>query len=372
MEGLMNDLTTTGTAIALPNETALATVLKDTAQTDSLAAKIRAAAFAEAKGLDPASAKDRERLRSIAYKLSQTKAEAERQRKALTEKSRKEVAAINAGGIRLEESLATLRDEIRKPAVDWEAAEEARKQALEERLKDCFSRPAPTGSAEIRTEIERVEAIALDDSWQEKVLAAELAKVDCLERLNDALAAANAREEQERELARQREELEQLRREKAEREERERCEQEERDRKAREEQEAKEREETLRRINEQAAEKKRQEEARLALEREAAAKKAREDAERAAAEREADLARQLQAQKEATERAAQAERDRIAEEQRQAKAAEEKRRADQEHRTRVRDRIFQAIEPIIGDRYTAGATADALMEGKIPHIEVRL
>jgi uncharacterized sporulation protein YeaH/YhbH (DUF444 family) len=70
-----------GTAIALPEASALAAMFKADNGLDDLINRIADQAAVEAAGLDPKIAADRKALRSIAYRVAQTKAEIERRAK---------------------------------------------------------------------------------------------------------------------------------------------------------------------------------------------------------------------------------------------------------------------------------------------------
>jgi vacuolar-type H+-ATPase subunit H len=117
---------TESTELALPTTMALATMFKAENGLDPLLNKIKADALAMVKDLDPAVKKDRDLMRSAAFKVSQSKAEIDRRGKELTEAQRKEVAVVNAGRNVAETFLNTLRDQVKKPADDWEAKEAAR------------------------------------------------------------------------------------------------------------------------------------------------------------------------------------------------------------------------------------------------------
>lgn len=362
----MNDMTTTGTALALPEATSLEALLKSDEGPKTLLDQIKEAARAAAKDHDAKTSAGRRALISLANKASQSRAEATRQAKAITEQWRKDTAAVNAGRKVLEDGLAELRDEIRAPVTAWEAAEEKRKAAHVEAMAvfDCGASSAMDAPEDIRAALAAVEAAPLGECWEEfEEEAAEKRRI-ALDWHRNNLAVAEKRVADEAELARLR----------AEAAERERKEAEEAERKAaaeRAERERKEAEE--RRIEAEKAEAARREQAER--DKAEAAERARVEAEeRAKAETKAAEERhqrELAEAKAREERAAQAERDRIEAERKRAAEARAKREADEAHRARIKADIVEALTTMRGAA-TPEAIADALMAGRIPHVQVTL
>lgn len=381
----MNDLTPTeaGTALALPAQTDLIGLFKAENALDPIIAKLEQAARAQAATYDASTPKGRKELRSLAHTVSLKKAELDKQGKSLTEAQRKEIAAVNAGRKLAEERLAALRDEIKKPAEDWDAAEEARvakhKQAL-----DCFdlNRADANSTAEqVQNVVSDVEAMTAGPDWEEFQPIAEAKREHALAHYRGLLASAEQRERDAAELARLRAEVEERARKDAEeaaaKAEAERLAQEqaeaerqaaqkaEADRIAAEQAEA-------RRIEAEKAEAARREQAER--DKAEAAERARMQAEEDAARREREAAerhaRELAEAKQREEAAAQRERDRIAEEQRQANEARAKREADQAHRSRIRNEIADGLKTLEAGNWFA--LADALIDGKVPHTKVTL
>lgn len=124
------NMQTSGTALALPEPASLATMLKTEGGLDSLLKRIEADALVMVKDLDPTVAKDRDLMKSAAHKVSLSKAELDRQGKALTETQRREVASVNAGRKVAETFLADIRDRVRAPADVWDAKEADRAIAV--------------------------------------------------------------------------------------------------------------------------------------------------------------------------------------------------------------------------------------------------
>jgi len=388
----MNDQTQS-TALALPEPTTLATMFKAENGLDPLLNKIKADALNMVKDLDPAVKKDRELMKSAANKVSLSKAEIDRRGKDLTEAQRREVNAVNAGRKVAEAFLSALRDQVRKPADDWEAAEATRvdghKAALakfDEGRVDAFADPDA-----IKDIMARATTFYGSRDWQEFAPRAKELLEACTTKWQRDLDAAEARVAREAEL-------EVLRAEKAARDEADRLRAEAEAREALRIEAEKREAERLRLEAEKAeadrvaAEKAEADRiAKIEADKLAAAKAAQEQAEaraKAEAERSAQAARDreaalLQAQADADARhaneladarareeaAAQAERDRLEAQMKAEADARAKREADQAHRARIKADIAAALASMAGSA-TPDAIADALICGKIPHVTV--
>jgi septal ring factor EnvC (AmiA/AmiB activator) len=258
---------------------------------------------------DLSSAKGRKEIASLAYRVSRSKTELDKAGKAMTESARKEIEAVNAERKKIETRLDALRDEVRKPLNDWEAAEEKRKADLRERLTAFHDRTDWSMDSEaIAAILAEVEAIDIDESWQEFTTMADEAKLAAVKKMRADLTAAKGREDQAAELAR-------LRTEAAEREAREATERQEREAKERQEREERE--------------------AKIAAE--DAERKAKADAEEAERKKKADAE---EAERQAKRDAEDAERKAVddARAAEQAKIDEERKRKDDEQRA-IADRL---------------------------------
>ncbi|GAB5434761.1 MAG: hypothetical protein EpisKO_41310 [Epibacterium sp.] len=290
---------------------------------------------------DYETAKGRKAAKSLAAKVSSSKTLLEEVRKEKTEGWRMKTAAVNALGKVAVERLDTLRDKIKGPAEAKEK-EEADRQAKHMRALDQFDQEqlsAHSSSAELKSLIGKIDAIEVNDAWEEFEAEARESKAAALAKYQSDLVVAEEREEQAREL-------EELRKEKAEREAREA----EAQKKAQAEAEAKEAEERKKREEEEAK------------------KKAREDAEREAKEREERLRQELEAAKARELEAAAAERKRIEDEKRAEADAEAKRKADAAHRLKIRTEIVEGFLALAPDGWETAV--DAMIDGKIPHVKV--
>lgn len=357
---------TDSTALTIPGQTDLAVMFKAQNGLDPLLAEIEAKALAMVKDLDPANKKDRDLMKSAAYKVSQSKAEIDRLGKALTETQRKEIDAVNAGRNAADKFLTTLRDKVKRAAEEWEAAEELRVSKIKARIAEIKNHGMTTDddSAVIRQGAESVKALADDFDFAEFKALAEEAAQAALAYLRMIYAAAKRREDDAAEVARLRAEAEARA---------------EADRIKAEEEVAEIARKEAEKRAEQDAKDKAERDARFAAEQRAreedAARRAQEEEKARAAKREADLIREKQEAEERhkreIEQAASDERARIAAEKKAEDDARAKREADTVHRQNIHGAIAKALRSMAGNA-TPEAIADALMAGKIPHCEVKL
>ena len=156
----------------------------------------------------------RDAVKSLAYKVSQTKVALVKQGKALTEGWRDQTKKVNAACNTIEERLDALRDEVRKPVDDWEQAEEDRIHAHKVNLEALIvlSKVGLGHTvADYREMLTAAEQTQLGATWEEFAAQASLAREDAIETLTRMLKIA---EKQEADAA----ELDRLRTEAAERE----------------------------------------------------------------------------------------------------------------------------------------------------------
>lgn len=257
---------------------------------------------------DLSTAKGRDRIASLAAKVSKSKVAVEKPGREYL-KRLKEMPKI------VEEELCTfvnemdaLRDATRKPLSDWEAAETARKDKhvdAVQAIHDFCTDLTDIRAAVLLESIASVEAVQMGDHWEEFETEAARAKESTLTRLRAALSARQQYEAEQAELVRLRAEAEA---------------QAQRDREA---QIAREAEERARREAEERAQ----------AERDATAK--REAEAKAAADRR-ELELKLQAEQ-AERQAAQAKADQLAAEQRaeQSRIDSDRRQAEAAERARL-------------------------------------
>ncbi|CAE6906083.1 conserved protein of unknown function [Pseudomonas marincola] len=262
---------------------------------------------------DVSTRKGRERIASLAAKVSKSKTAVEKPGRDYLRKLKEMPKVVEAELREFVTAMDALRDETRQPLTEWQAAEDARIDSHQAVIDELNERGAEAGTYTadyVRGSIATVEAMIIDENLEEFEAEAHRAKEKALTALRAALAA---REKQEAEQA----ELEELRRKQAE--------QEQKDREARIAQEA-------------ADQARRDAEAASQAERDAAANRERDlqlQAERAERERLEGEQRAAQAAQEAQARLEQAQRDadaraeQAAERERQRQAAEQQRIADE-------------------------------------------
>lgn len=255
--------------------------------------------------------KGRERIASLAAQVSRSKTAVEKPGRDYL-KRLKEMPKVVEGELReFVQEMDALRDQVRQPLNEWQAAEDARVDAHNDGIARLKAMGEPDGhedSSEIEALISSLEAQEIGESWEEFQPEALQAKDQALRQLRPLLAAMKQREAEQAELARLRSEAEA--REKADREAA---------------------------IAREAAERATKE-AELKAERERQAEAQRASDEKAAAERR-ELELKLQAEQ-AERQAAQAEANRIAAEQRaeQERVAAAKRAEQAAEQARIDER----------------------------------
>ena len=311
--------------------------------------------------------KGRERIASLSATVSKRKASVEKPGRDYLRHIKTLPKVVEDELREFVSTMNTLRDEIRQPLTDWEAAEQARKDRQVDAVQaiaDFALDLSEVNTAVLQESIVSVEAVKIGEHWEEFEADAARTKDQTLAKLRAALTARQQYEAEQAELIRLRAETEaQARRERdaqivREAEERARREAEqraqaERDAAARREAEAK------------AAADRRELELKLAAEQSerTAAQAAREKIEseqRAAQQKIQDEQRhqQAMAQAEADRAAAEqrAEQERIDSERRQAQAAERARLAEVARANAAADEI---------NRQAAAREADKAHKAKI-------
>lgn len=363
-------MTDTSTALVIPEKTELVAIFRAENGIDPILAKI-AARVREHKP-DLTTEKGRKAIASLAYAVARSKTALDDAGKQLNEDARAQIGIVDSARKKLRDQLDALRDEARKPLDEWEAAENARVDAIKARLERLTNAaPDEDASDRIKALIARVEITMIDDTWQEYLPMAAKAKDATLARLRAQLVATETREAEAAELARLR--AESAAREESDRQLREAQEAEAR-RIANERAEAerlaqieRDKQEAADRAARAAEERARAESARIQRETEERAEAER----RASDEREAALQRQIEQERARAESAAQAERDRLAAERQAEADARAKREADQAHRAKIAGDIANALRTMAGAA-SPEQIAAALMDGKIPHVKVTL
>lgn len=312
--------------------------------------------------------KGRKAIGSLAAKVSKSKKIIEDAGKALVADQKAQIKLIDDDRIAVVKMFDALRDEVLAPRDAWEKAEEDRVMELQKRV-DEISLPCEFESSHfIKSHIEYIKSIEIDDSFMEFKDKAKLAKFEKLESLGELLTQAEKQEAKQVELEKQRiAEQERLKRENEERIAKEAAE------KATREAEEKARIEAERIENEkrQAIEKVEREK-REAEQREAQLKAEKE----AALLREAELKRQAEEQAKQAEidrkNAIEAERLRIEQEAKAKQEAEiaeaKKREADKAHKESVCSAILAELSKLGINDATGKELIKAIHAKKIPNI----
>ncbi|WP_248769105.1 hypothetical protein [Pseudomonas sp. MWU12-2345] len=316
---------------------------------------------------DLASRKGRERIASLAAKVSKSKAAVEKPGREYLKRLKEMPKVVEAELREFVDHMDALRDATRQPLTDWETAEQTRKDGhidAIQAMKDLVESAGPLDSARIQTAIDELEAKVIGDAWEEFLPEAAQVKDQGLTALRGHLKARQVYEAEQAELVRLREEAEQ------------------RAKKDREDQIAREAAQRATQEAEQKAQHERDAAAQRVRDEQAAAQKREDDLKLQAAESERRAEQAKREQLEAAQRAAQqklddeerhcraveqAEADRLAAEQRaeqeridseaRAQRAAEQARMDEQRRQK------EAADEIL--RQAAAREADKAHQAKI-------
>lgn len=261
--------------------------------------------------------KGRERIASLAAKVSKSKTAVEKPGRDYLRRLKEMPKVVEAELRDFVTKMDTLRDETRRPLTEWEAAEDARIDRHNDAIEHMKGLAAELGALDteqLQARITELSAFQLGEAWEEFEAEAARAKEASMAALQSALAARQQYDAEQAELARLRREAEQRAEQDRIRMAQEAAVEQERQRVAQEQQAA--REATARReqelIDQAAVQEREAENQRLQLKLQA------EQAERAAAQAEAD---RLAAQQ-------RTEHDRIAAEERHAREVEQARQRE--------------------------------------------
>ncbi|KDC23950.1 hypothetical protein L505_3678 [Bordetella bronchiseptica F4563] len=321
---------------------------------------------------DMSTKKGREATASLAFKVRKSKTALDALGKQLVDELKDVPKRIDAERKRMRDTLDALAEEVRAPLTEWEQAEEARvaNHKHELAMLQSFAGWNDLDAEMIRANIEHVQGVTVDESWEEYEPEAHRAKARTLESLQQALAAREKHDAEQAELARLRAaEAERAQKEREERIAREAAEQAQREAEARAQAE---REAAIRREQEaKAAAERRELELKLQAEQaEKAAAQAKAD--KIAAEQRAEQERlaAIEREKQAAEAARQAEIKRQAD----AKAAEEaeaaRREADRAHKAKVNRTALTAFVKSGMTEECAKLAITLIAKGGIPAIKI--
>lgn len=341
---------------------------------------------------DLSTAKGRERIASLAFIVSKRKAAVEKPGRDYLRKIKELPKVIEAELREFVRDADALRDEIRKPLTDWEAAELARKDKHVDgiqAMKDFLIFEAAPSAGQVGHIIAILELVAVNYTWEEFLAEAAQVKDQTLAKLRGILAERAQYEADQAELAQRRAEAEaqaqrdrdaEIARVAAEqaRIQAEQRAQAERDAAARREQELLDQAAAAQRATEQAARDAEAAAERQRLQLELKAEQARTaaaqaEASRVAAEQRAEQERlaSIRRQEEAVERA------RLDEVARANAAADEilrqqqARQADVAHKSKILGEAKQALIGMNISEELAKAIVLKIARGEVPHITIQ-
>lgn len=155
--------------------------------------------------------KGRERIASLAAKVSKSKAAVEKPGREYLKRLKEMPKVVEAELREFVTSMDVLRDATRQPLTDWEKAEDARVDAHNDdikRIKDLAVFADQPAVAHIAQVIADLELVALDESWEEFLPEAAQVKDQTLAKLRTLLIERTEYEAGQAELVRLRREAE--------------------------------------------------------------------------------------------------------------------------------------------------------------------
>ncbi|HJH21637.1 MAG TPA: hypothetical protein K8W20_23390 [Pseudomonas lactis] len=336
-------------AVVPPKETAL-TVFSTTNGLDPWLQQVRAKVDEFNKVLpDLTTRKGREAYASMAHQIAKSKTALEAVGKEISAKQKEIPKLIDAERKRVWDTLESWQKEVRKPLDDWQAAEDARVGKHNDgiqRIKDmALFGETPPASVVARV-ISDLEAVEINDAWEEFLAEAAQAKDQALAKLRALHGERTQYEDEQAELAR-------LRKEK-----------EDRDKKDHEERIAREAAEAATRAAEDKARLDREAEEQRTRDVKAAAEKRENDLKLQAAEAERKAE---QAKREKVEADQKAERDRLQAIEDQKQAVEKARLDEKARADAAADEILRQEKLREADKAHKGKIYKAAKEAFIEH-----
>lgn len=160
---------------------------------------------------DLKTAKGRERIASLAAKVSKSKVAVEKPGREYLKRLKEMPKVVEAELREFVDAMDALRDETRKPLSDWEAEQQARKDKHVDSVQaihDFCTDLTDISAAVLLESIASVEAVQMGDQWEEFETEAARAKEATLTKLRAALATRQQYEAEQAELVRLRAEAE--------------------------------------------------------------------------------------------------------------------------------------------------------------------
>lgn len=317
---------------------------------------------------DISTAKGRKEIASLALRVAKSKVYLDDLGKDLVSEWKEKSKKVDEVRKKMRDDLDSLKEEARKPLTEYEEKEELRLKKHESRILEIEKvlgfYNSENDSNQLKSAIDELSGVEIDDSWDEFKARAETAKIVSLKHL-ERLLASRIKHEQEQE------ELKRLRQEKASQEQKER-----------EERIAKE---AAQKARIEAEEKARKEAARIEEIRLAEIRKAQEDAERSEREKQDAIRKQKEAEEnarlakeqaekekaEAEKRAKESERLRIQKEKEDQDRASAAREADLKHKKTINNAALDAICLFSGvSKEQSQSIVQAIALGKVPNVKI--
>ena len=160
---------------------------------------------------DLTTAKGRARIASLAKKVSDSKVAVEKPGRDYLRRLKEMPKVVEVELKEFVDAMNALRDETRKPLTDWEAAEQARKDKHVDgiqAIKDMTVFEATPVAAHVAQLIADLEAVEINDAWEEFLPEAAQVKGETLAKLRALLAERTQYEAEQAELVRLRAEAE--------------------------------------------------------------------------------------------------------------------------------------------------------------------
>lgn len=309
---------------------------------------------------DVTTQKGRDAIGSLAAKVSKSKKIIEEAGKSLVAEQKAQIKLIDDDRIAVVKMFDALRDEVLAPRDAWNKVEKDRVTELQNRVNQISIPFENEISENIKTHIEFIKSIDVDDSFMEFKDKAKLAKFETLDKLGELLIQAEKQELEQAELEAQRiAEQERLQREHEERIAQQAAEQARIDA----EQKAKAEIEKVEREKQEAIEReaKLKQEADQAIIRE---KQMKEDAERAAKQAEVDKQKAIEAER------LRMEQQQKAEAEHQAKL-EAQRKANIEHMRQINNDVLSSLLKSGISEDQAKSIITMIAKNEVPHVSIK-
>lgn len=161
------------------------------------------------RGFEPdlSTDKGRKAIASLAHQVSKFKVRLDDMGKEVVAEEKKKIDAVNASRKHLRDSLDTLRDETRQPLTDWENTETRRVAKHQGHIEDMQA----TGMYvhenwmthdldSMSGQLEELEAIKIDDSWEEFANQAAIVRDTAISALKVAIEQREKHDAEQAEL----------------------------------------------------------------------------------------------------------------------------------------------------------------------------